>query len=106
MRPVTDQPDWVSVDVFVDVELDDGRLVSRPRPAYIRGGPLDCTRRELDETIRRSVFSEPRHHPADPPTEPHSLVGQLQPFGIEVTLDALAALPLTITLSDEVEALR
>jgi hypothetical protein len=104
--PVTDRRDWVSLDVLVEVQLDDGRWVSPPEATHMRGGPLDCSRRELEETIRDLIFSEPRYLPDDPRTEPAQLVSELQPHGIDTTLDALAVLPLTITLSDQVEALR
>jgi hypothetical protein len=104
--PVTDRPDWVSLDVLVEYQLDDGRWLSPSEAKWQRGGPLDCSRHELEEHIRGMIFSEPRYLPGDPRAEPALLVEQLQRHGADSTLEALAALPLTITLSDEVEAAR
>ena len=70
--PVTDQPDWVSLDAIVEVELDDGRSVSPPERPTCAGAPLDCSRRELEEGIRSLIFSEPRYLPNDPRAEPAS----------------------------------
>ncbi len=86
-------------------ELDDGASVSPPDPSHYRGGPLDCSRSELEEAIRDLLFSEPRYLPGEPRAEP-ALVSLLSPHGIETTLDALAALPLSVIVSDEVEAER
>jgi hypothetical protein len=104
--PVTDRPDWVSLDVLVEYQLDDGRWVSPSEAKWQRGGPLDCSRRELEEDIRGMIFSEPRYPPGDPRAEPALLVEQLRVHGADSTVEALAALPFTITLSDEVEAAR
>jgi hypothetical protein len=104
--PVTDQPDWVSLDVLVEYQLDDGRWVSPPEAKWQRGGPLDGSRHELEEHIRGLIFSEPRYLPGHPRAEPALLVEELRGHGAHSTLEALAALPLTITLSDEVEAAR
>jgi hypothetical protein len=104
--PVTDRPDWVSLDVLVEFQLDDGTSVSPSEATYMRGGPVDCSRQELEESVRSLIFSEPRYLPDDPRAEPAQLVSELQPHGVDTTLEALAALPLEITLSDEVEALR
>jgi hypothetical protein len=104
--PVTDQPHWVSLDVLVEYQLDDGTWVSSPEAKWRRGGPLACSRHELEEHIRGLIFSEPRYLPRDPRAEPALLVEELQGHGAHSTLEALAALPLTITLSDEVEAAR
>ena len=62
--PITDWPEWVSLDVRVEFELDDGTRVSTAEAKFQRGGPLDCSR------------------------------------------DELAALPLAVELSDDVEAER
>ena len=104
--PVTDRPDWVSLDVLVEFQLDDGTWVSPSEARYQRGGPLDLSRHELDEEIRGLIFSQPRYPPGDPRAEPPLLVEELQRFGTASTLEALAALPLTISLSNEVEAAR
>lgn len=104
--PVTDQPDWVSLDALVEVELDDGRSVSPPERPTCAGAPLDCSRRELEEGIRSLIFSEPRYLPNDPRADPPQLVTELQAHGVDTTLEALAALPLTIIVSDDVEGLR
>jgi hypothetical protein len=104
--PVTDRPDWVSLDVLVEYQLDDGRSVSPSEVKWQRGGPLDCSRHELEEDIRGLIFSQPRYLPGDPRAEPALLVEQLQRHGADSTLEALRALPLTISLSDEVEAAR
>jgi hypothetical protein len=104
--PVTDRPDWVSLDVLVECQLDDGRWVSPSDANWQRGGPLDCSRHELEEDIRGLIFSEPRYLPGDPRAEPALIVEELQRLGADSTLEALAALPFTITLSDEVEAAR
>lgn len=104
--PVTDQPDWVSLDVLVEYQLGDGTWVSPPEAKWQRGGPLDCSRHELEGDIRGLIFSEPRYVPGDPRAEPALLVEELRGYGATATLEALAALPLTITLSDEVEAAR
>lgn len=104
--PVTDRPDWVSLDVLVEYQLDDGTWVSSPEAKWQRGGPLDRSRRELEADIRGLIFSEPRYSPGDPRAEPALLVEELRRHGADCTLEALAALPLTITLSDEVEAAR
>ena len=80
--PVTD-PDWVSLDVLVQFELDDGTTVSPPEHTFGRGGPLDCSRRELEESIRDLIFSEPRYLPGDPRAEPAHLVSLLSRHGIE-----------------------
>jgi hypothetical protein len=103
---VTDRPDWVSLDVLVECQLDDGRWVSPSDVKWQRGGPLDCSRHELEEDIRGLIFSQPRYLPGDPRAEPALIVEELQGLGADSTLEALAALPLAITLSDEVEAAR
>jgi hypothetical protein len=104
--PVTDRPDWVSLDVLVEYQLDDGTWVSPPEAKWQRGGPLDCSRHELEEDIRGLIFSEPSYLRGDPRAEPALLVEELRGHGARSTLGALAALPLTITLSGEVEAAR
>jgi hypothetical protein len=104
--PVTDRPDWVSLDVLVEYQLDNGTWVSAPEAKWQRGGPLDCSRRALEQDIRALIFSQPRYLPGDPRAEPALLVEELQRHGADSALEALAALPLTITLSDEVEAAR
>jgi hypothetical protein len=104
--PVTDRPDWVSLDVLVEYQLDDESWVSPSEVKWQRGGPLDCSRDELEDDIRGLIFSQPRYLPGDPRAEPALLVEQLQRHGADSTLEALAVLPLTITLSDEVEAAR
>jgi hypothetical protein len=104
--PVTDRPDWVSLDVLVEYQIDDGTWVSPPEAKWQRGGPLDASRHELEEDIRGLIFSEPRYLPGDPRAETALLVEELRSHGADCTLEALAALPLTITLSDEVEAAR
>ena len=73
---ITDWPEWVSLDVRVEFELDDGTRVSTPEPKWSSGGPIDCSREELE-----------RH-------------------GVDATLEELAALPLAVELSDDVEVER
>jgi hypothetical protein len=104
--PVTDWPEWVSLDVLVQFHLDSGETVSRPDPSFALGGPLDLSRRELDVAIRDLIFSEPRYLPGDPRAEPAQLVSELRNHGVETTVADLAALPLTVIVSDEVEAER
>jgi hypothetical protein len=104
--PVTDGDDWVSLDVLVEYQLDNGGWVSPSEAKWQRGGRLDCSRHELEEEIRRLIFSQPRYAPGDPSAEPALLVEELQRHGAEGTLESVAALPLTIALSDEVEAAR
>jgi hypothetical protein len=48
---VVDDPRWVSLDVLVETQLDDGSLVSTPEPTRGIGRPLDCSRRELEENV-------------------------------------------------------
>jgi hypothetical protein len=104
--PVTDQPEWVSLDVLVQVQLDSGEIVARRDPSFGRGGPLDFSRRELEVAIRDLIFSEPRYLPGDPRAEPAQLVSELRNHGVDTTMADLAALPLTVIVSDEVEAER
>jgi hypothetical protein len=103
---VADCPEWVSLDVLVEFELDDRRWVSPSEAKWQRGGPLDRSRSELEEDIRNLVISEPRYLPGDPRAEPALLVEELRHHGTDTTLEALAALPFTVALSDEVEAAR
>jgi hypothetical protein len=65
-RPVTDWPDWVSLDVLVEVQLDDGGRVSPPEPRYGIGWPLDCSRQELEESVRELIFDTPPSLPNEP----------------------------------------
>jgi hypothetical protein len=104
--PVADHPEWVSLEVLVQLQLDSGDTVSRPDPSFARGGPLDLSRRELEIAIRDLIFSQPRYLPGDPHAEPHQLVSELRNHGVDTTLPDLAALPLTVIVSDEVEAER
>ena len=105
---ITDWPDWLSLDVQVEFELDDTRRVTTPEPRYGMGGPLDCTRAELEERVRDLLFSEPPGSPAphprtDPLDEGPSLVAHLRRYGgVESTIEALSGLPLTISVDDEV----
>jgi hypothetical protein len=105
---ITDWPDWLSLDVQVEFELDDTRRVSTPEPRYGMGGPLDCTRAEFEERVRDLLFSEPRGSPSrhprtDPLDEGPSLVAHLRRYGgVESTIQALSGLPLTISVDDEV----
>lgn len=103
--PVTDHPEWVSLDVLVQFQLDSGDTVSRPDPSFARGGPLDCSRRELEVAIRDLIFSQPRYLPGEH-AEPAQLVSELRSHGVDTALAGLAALPLTVIVSDEVEAER
>lgn len=103
---VADWPDWVSLDVLLEFELEDGTLVSTPEAKWQRGGPLDCSRPELEAAIRDLVFAEPRYEPGDPRAEPALIVQELQRHGIDTTPEALAVLPCTVELSDDVEAAR
>jgi hypothetical protein len=105
--PVLDRPDWLSLDVQVQFELGDGRGVSAPEPTYAMGGPLDCTRRGLEDRVRALIFQEPpessRRHPAmQPRDELPQLVAELDAHGIETTLETLADLPLSFVIDDEV----
>jgi hypothetical protein len=105
---ITDWPEWVSLEVHVEFELDDSRRVSTRDPRYGIGGPLDCTRAEFEERVRDLLFDEPPESPSpdprmDPLDEGPSLVAHLRRFGgVESTIEALSALPLTISLDDDV----
>jgi hypothetical protein len=55
--------------------------------------------------VRSLLFSELRL-PDDPPPEPAQVISELRLHGTDITIQALAALPLVVTLSDEVEAER
>jgi hypothetical protein len=103
-----DWPDWVSVEIQVEFELDDSRRVSAPDPIHGMGGPLDCTRAEFEERVRAALFDEPPRQPPphprmDPLDEGPMLVATLRRHGgVESTLEALSHLPLTISVDDEV----
>jgi len=101
---VTDRPDWVSLEVFLEVLLDDGSRLSPQESTYVLGRPLDCSRQELENNVRDRIIQQPRCLPGDPRAERPALVRELQAHIIETSLGALAALPLTISLSNEVEA--
>jgi hypothetical protein len=107
-RPITDWPEWLSLDVQVEFELDDRRRVSAPEPRFGMGGPLDCTRAEFEERVRGLLFSEPRRSPpphpwADPLDEGPALVAHLRRYGgVESTIEALSGLPLMISVDDEI----
>ena len=103
---ITDWPEWVSLDVRVEFELDDGTRVSTPEPKWSSGGPIDCSREELEARIRALIFAQPRFEPGDPRAEPALLVEELERHGVDATLEELAALPLAVELSDDVEAER
>jgi len=55
---ITDWPEWVSLDVRVEFELDDGTRVSTPEPKWSSGGPIDCSREELEARIRGARGSD------------------------------------------------
>jgi hypothetical protein len=101
-------PDWISLEIQVEFELDDSRRVSAREPIYGIGGPLDCTRAEFEERVRAALFDQPPHQPRpdprmDPLDEGPLLVATLRRHGgVETTLEALATLPFTITIDDEV----
>lgn len=105
---ITDSPEWLSLEVHVEFELDDSRRVSTPEPRYGIGGPLDCTRAEFEERVRDLLFDEPPQSPPpnprmDPLDDGPSLVAHLRRFGgVESTIEVLSALPLTISLDDDV----
>jgi hypothetical protein len=105
---VPDLPDWVSLEIQVEFELDDSRRVSAPEPIYGIGGPLDCTRVEFEQRVRDALFSTPhdtlRPDPQmDPLDEGPLLVATLRRHGgVESTPTALAALPLSISVDDDV----
>jgi hypothetical protein len=106
--PITDWPEWLSLDVQVEFELDDTRRVSSPEPTYMMGGPIDCSRAEFEERVRDLLYSEPRgapppHPRTDPLDEGPALVAHLRRYGgVESTMKSLSALPLTISVDDEV----
>ena len=105
---VPDLPDWVSLEIQVEFELDDSRRVSAPEPLYGMGGPLDCTRAEFEERVRDALFSNqpdpaPAHPRMDPLDEGPLLVATLRRHGgVESTLEALSDLPFTISIDDDV----
>ena len=61
-----DHPDWVSLDVPLEFELDDGTWVSTAQAKRQRGGPLGCSREQLGQAIRDLVFSQPKYPAGDP----------------------------------------
>jgi hypothetical protein len=105
---VPDRPDWVSLEIQVEFELDDSRRVSAPEPIYGIGGPIDCTRAEFEERVRAALFDEPPHPPRPHPRmdsldEGPLLVATLRRHGgVESTLEALAGLPIRISIDDDV----
>jgi hypothetical protein len=105
---VPDWPDWVSLEIEIEFELDDSRRVSAPEPIYGIGGPLDCTRAEFEKRVRAALFDEPPHRPPphprmDPLDEGPLLVATLRRHGgVESTLEALAGLPFTVSIDDKV----
>jgi hypothetical protein len=105
---VPDFPDWLSLEIQVEFELDDSRRVSAPEPIYGIGGPLDCTRAEFEERVRAALFDEPPHQPRpdprmDPLDEGPLLVATLRRHGgVESTLEALGDLPFRISVDDDV----
>jgi hypothetical protein len=105
---VPDLPDWVSLEIQVEFELDDARRVSAPEPIYGIGGPIDCTRVEFEQRVRDALLSTPhdtlRPDPRmDPLDEGPLLVATLRRHGgVESTLEALGVLPLTISVDDDV----
>jgi hypothetical protein len=105
--PVQDRPDWVSLDIQVEFELDDSRRVSAPEPPYMMGGPLDCTRAEFEERVRAALFDEPPQPRPDPRMDPLDegppLVATLRRHGgLESTPEALGDLPFRISVDDDV----
>lgn len=103
--PRTDWPEWVSLDVQVQFELDDGTRVSTERAKWQSGGPLNRSRDQLDHDIRDLVFSQPRYLPGEP-ADPALIVEELQHHGVDSNIETLAALPFSVILGDEVEAER
>jgi len=105
---VPDLPDWISLEIQVEFELDDSRRVSAPEPIYVMGGPLDCTRAEFEKRVRAALFDEPPHQPPphprmDPLDEGPLLVATLRRHGgVESTLEALADVPFRISVDEDV----
>lgn len=95
---------WVSLDVHVEAELDDGRRVSTPEPTWGLGGPLEGPDGELEERVRGLIFGAPRYPPGYPRAEPPQLIDELRAHGVETTIETLQQLPLTIDLADDVAA--
>jgi hypothetical protein len=91
-RPVLD-PDWVSLDADVSVELDDGTRVTAPEPMYGMGGPLDCSRHELEDRLDNLIYREPPPGPGDPGPEADQLIRALRARGADATREILAAFP-------------
>lgn len=104
--PITDWPEWVSLSVRLHFDLDDETRVSTAKAKWLSGGPLDCTRPELEARIRKLVFGHPRFAPGDPRAVPPLIVEELADHGVDATLEELEALPFTFDVSDEVEAER
>jgi hypothetical protein len=96
----------VSLSVRLHFDLDDETLVSTAKAKWLSGGPLDCSRQELEARIRALVFGNPSYPPGDPRAEPPLIVEELAQHGLEATLEELEALPFTCDVSDEVEAER
>ena len=85
-----DRPGWASLDVAVEVRLDDATSVPVP-DAYVMGRPLDCSRAELEQSVRDLNLSE-------------TLVDALSANGIETTPETLVSLPLTVVVAGELAA--
>ena len=96
---------WVSLDVHVEAELDDGRRVfSTPEPRWALGGPLEDPDQDLEDRVRGLIFGGPRFPPGNRRTEPPQLVDELRAHGVETTIETLQRLPLTLDLADDLEA--
>ena len=101
-RPVSDEPDWVSLDVRTSSSSPTGPGCRRRRPSGSAVGRLTVLASSSSNTSATWCSASLDIRPVTEPNRPWSR--RAAAHGADAPREVLAALPFSVVLSDEVEA--